>query len=116
MTVRSLPAQADTRTETGTVSADDARFGAAHQATQKIAPLWPLKHFVAVNPFLGMIDKPFADAAQTMANVAGARMTMSRSFYAAALGARRDDRRGSRCRARMRWKAARRTAAECHVP
>ena len=27
-------------------------------ACKKIAPLWPLKHFVAVNPFLGFADSP----------------------------------------------------------
>jgi uncharacterized protein len=59
---------------------------AVDRATRKIAPLWPLKHFVAVNPFLGLSELPFADAARTMARVAGARMTMPRRFYAEAIG------------------------------
>jgi hypothetical protein len=29
------------------------------KACGRIAPLWPLKHFVAVNPFLGFAEKPF---------------------------------------------------------
>lgn len=58
---------------------------AAHAATNKIAPLWSLKTFVAVNPYLGLSSQRFEDAAQTMAQVAGARMTMPRAFYLEAL-------------------------------
>ncbi|MGL4314924.1 MAG: YbcC family protein [Sphingomonas sp.] len=31
-------------------------------ACAKIAPLWPLSTFVAVNPFLGFVDRPFEEA------------------------------------------------------
>ncbi|MFS8137123.1 MAG: YbcC family protein [Thermomonas sp.] len=62
---------------------------AAQRTAGCIAPLWPLKDFVAVNPFLGLVGSPFVKAAQTMACVAGARMTMPRSFYAQALACRR---------------------------
>ena len=55
------------------------------RVTAGFAPVWPLEHFVAVNPFLGLADRSFVDAAQTMALVAGARMTMPRKFYAEAL-------------------------------
>jgi uncharacterized protein YbcC (UPF0753/DUF2309 family)/NADH:ubiquinone oxidoreductase subunit 5 (subunit L)/multisubunit Na+/H+ antiporter MnhA subunit len=55
------------------------------RVTKGFAPVWPLEHFVAVNPFLGLAERSFADAAQTMARVAGARMTMPRPFYAEAL-------------------------------
>jgi hypothetical protein len=58
---------------------------AAREAAAKIAPLWPLKHFVAVNPFVGLGDKSLPDVAVLMANVAGARVTMPRSFYAEAI-------------------------------
>ena len=54
-------------------------------ATKAIAPLWPLKHFVAVNPFLGLAHRSFGDAAAVMARTAGARITMPRSFYARAI-------------------------------
>ncbi len=65
----------------------------AERATRRIAPLWPLKHFVAVNPFLGLTDQTFVDAAQIMALVADARMTMPRQFYidAMATGRIRDE-------------------------
>ncbi|XBQ09887.1 MAG: DUF2309 domain-containing protein [Salinarimonas sp.] len=52
-------------------------------ACGRIAPLWPLKHFVAVNPYLGLIDQSFAEAASTLARISGARLTLPRSSYAA---------------------------------
>ncbi len=55
------------------------------QATRTIAPVWPLRHFVAVNPFLGLSEQTFMQAAQTLDRVAGARLTMPRSFYADAI-------------------------------
>lgn len=54
---------------------------AARRACRRIAPLWPLKHFVAVNPFLGMTDRSFVDAARLMVQAAGAHMTMPLAFY-----------------------------------
>jgi uncharacterized protein YbcC (UPF0753/DUF2309 family) len=64
-------------------NADKAQLvlDAARHACRRIAPLWPLKHFVAVNPFLGMTDRSFTDAARLMGETAGARMTMPRGFY-----------------------------------
>ncbi|UGB39544.1 YbcC family protein [Frateuria soli] len=66
-----------------------AVLDAAAQACQRIAPLWPLTQFVAVNPFLGLTDRTFTDAAGLMARVAGARMTMPRAFYREAIAAGR---------------------------
>ncbi|MFW6217968.1 MAG: putative inorganic carbon transporter subunit DabA [Verrucomicrobiota bacterium] len=42
------------------------------EACAKIAPLWPLQHFVAVNPYLGYADKDFAEAARELNRVADA--------------------------------------------
>jgi uncharacterized protein YbcC (UPF0753/DUF2309 family) len=50
-----------------------------------VAPLWPLESFVAVNPFLGMTELPFAEVADRMGKVAGARLTMPRAFYRRAI-------------------------------
>lgn len=61
----------------------------AEQASRRIAPLWPLRHFVAVNPFLGLTHQRFVDAAQTMAQAAGAHMTMPRKFYLEAMASGR---------------------------
>jgi len=58
---------------------------AIKRACGKIAPLWPLKHFVAVNPFLGFSDQSFAAATATLRRVAGIDMLMPRAFYRQAL-------------------------------
>lgn len=60
-------------------------LAAADAATRTVAPLWPLRHFVAVNPFLGMTGKTFAEAAAEMAALAGARTTAPRNLIAKAL-------------------------------
>lgn len=63
-------------------------IGAAiHRACNKIAPLWPLKHFVAVNPFLGFSEQSFAATCATLRRVAGVEMLMPRAFYRDALAA-----------------------------
>ncbi|QPC95910.1 YbcC family protein [Mesorhizobium sp. INR15] len=58
------------------------------RACGKIAPLWPLKHFVAVNPFLGFSDQSFAATTATLRRVAGIDMLMPRAFYRQALSDR----------------------------
>jgi uncharacterized protein YbcC (UPF0753/DUF2309 family) len=50
-------------------------------ACERIAPLWPLKHFVAVNPFFGLRDLTFQDASDTLARVAGSKLYMDWSYY-----------------------------------
>lgn len=55
------------------------------RACGKIAPLWPLKHFVAVNPFLGLGDQTFPRACAALRRVAGVDMLMPRAFYRQAL-------------------------------
>ncbi len=59
------------------------------QACNRIAPLWPLKHFVAVNPFLGFTHQSFHATCATMYRVARADMLMPRSFYREALASGR---------------------------
>ncbi|MGA0845159.1 MAG: YbcC family protein [Luteolibacter sp.] len=44
---------------------------AVQSALDRIAPLWPLEHFVAVNPFLGYLQHPFADACSQMRQTSG---------------------------------------------
>jgi uncharacterized protein len=50
-------------------------------ACAHIAPLWPLKHFVAVNPFFGLSDKTFQNASDTLARILGHGIYMSRDYY-----------------------------------
>ncbi|MGC9237366.1 MAG: putative inorganic carbon transporter subunit DabA, partial [Thiomonas sp.] len=45
-------------------------------ACARIAPLWPLKHFVAVNPYFGLRDLRFQDASDLLARVAGSSLYM----------------------------------------
>ncbi|BAM92367.1 conserved hypothetical protein [Bradyrhizobium oligotrophicum S58] len=64
----------------------DARLVARiDSACQRIAPLWPLKQFVAVNPFLGFTGQSFAATAATFERVVRTRMLMPRAFYRQAL-------------------------------
>jgi uncharacterized protein YbcC (UPF0753/DUF2309 family) len=51
------------------------------KACKKIAPVWPLENFVAVNPYLGFTDKKFENVAQELAAVGGIQMTLPSSFY-----------------------------------
>jgi uncharacterized protein YbcC (UPF0753/DUF2309 family) len=51
------------------------------QARKRIAPLWPLESFVAVNPFLGLSSQRFEEACQTLKRVTGAGMLMPREHY-----------------------------------
>ena len=50
-------------------------------ATDRIAPVWPLDRFVAVNPYLGLQDLDIHDAAVRLERVAGARSTLSGDGY-----------------------------------
>lgn len=54
---------------------------ALRRACARIAPVWPLERFVAVNPYLGMIAEEFPQVAGRLRKVAGARMTLPASFY-----------------------------------
>lgn len=59
----------------------DALNRAIQQACRRLAPVWPLSSFVAVNPFLGFADMPFAQAAGELRRLTGARLLMPRAFY-----------------------------------
>ena len=54
-------------------------------ACNRIAPLWPLKNFVAVNPFLGFAQQTFEATCATLRRVAGVDMLMPRAFFRQAL-------------------------------
>jgi len=53
----------------------------ADEALSRIAPLWPLSRFVAVNPFVGLSSMPFAAAAGVLARNAGTPLALPPSFY-----------------------------------
>ncbi|TFV95661.1 DUF2309 domain-containing protein [Algoriphagus kandeliae] len=51
------------------------------KVSKRIAPSWPLKNFVAVNPYAGFTDTPYADTARILGSRAGIGMTMPLAFY-----------------------------------
>jgi len=53
-------------------------------ACERIAPVWPLDRFVAVNPFHGLRDQSFPEAAAILERVAGARLYAPRTELRAA--------------------------------
>ncbi len=71
-----------TRTES---TVDHHVLGALQRACDRVAPVWPLDRFVAVNPYLGLADHRFVDAAELLASAAGARPALPADFYLAAI-------------------------------
>lgn len=53
----------------------------ARHACLRVPPLWPLQSFVAVNPFVGLIDRPFAEVCEYMKRVTHESMLMSAEYF-----------------------------------
>jgi uncharacterized protein len=53
-------------------------------ALGRIPPLWPLRHFVAVNPFVGLLNQPFNEACALLQRTTGGVPLQSPSDYLAA--------------------------------
>jgi uncharacterized protein YbcC (UPF0753/DUF2309 family) len=51
------------------------------EACARIPPLWPLKSFVAVNPFVGLSNMPFVDACALLSRVTHGDLVMPLSYY-----------------------------------
>lgn len=68
-----------------TSAASTHRRDAARTACARIAPLWPLRHFVAVNPFLAETSQNFAQACFDYAHILGSRLVQPRMWYREAL-------------------------------
>jgi len=54
---------------------------AVAEACRRISPLWPLQNFVAVNPFLGLSDMSFQQAAQLIDQVGHGAILMGSKYY-----------------------------------
>ena len=52
------------------------------EACGRISPLWPLRNFVAVNPFLGLSDRHFLEAAALMERIGHGGTLMASGSYA----------------------------------
>lgn len=61
----------------------DVVAAAVERASARIAPVWPLQHFVAVNPFIGLSERSFAEACEYTTRVGQGAMLMPIGFYAA---------------------------------
>lgn len=61
------------------------------RASARVAPVWPLRDFVAVNPFLGLADQRFEEAAATLRRVAGRDLLPERAWFDAAVAEGRID-------------------------
>ncbi len=68
-------------TKTGKLDAMEFLNQRIDNACNRIAPLWPLKNFVAVNPFVGMSDMSFQKASDTIARIVGKGIYMPRKYY-----------------------------------
>ena len=58
-------------------------------ACKRIPPLWTLKNFVAVNPFVGLSDRHFIAAAKLMQKVGHGEMLESAEFFRAQISSGR---------------------------
>jgi uncharacterized protein YbcC (UPF0753/DUF2309 family) len=70
---------------------------ALDSAAEKIAPVWPLDQWIAVNPWWGMKHLPVEHAERELAERAGASLTMPNAFYQDAWESGRIQRRDLRC-------------------
>ncbi|MDX1680650.1 MAG: DUF2309 domain-containing protein [Akkermansiaceae bacterium] len=67
---------------TDTTSTSPVQLSAAIQtATRRIAPLWPLTHFVAVNPFVGLTGQRFQDACRVLNRATGKMPMLTAAQY-----------------------------------
>jgi hypothetical protein len=58
------------------------RLRQAIQSVQdKIAPVWPLKDYVAVNPFLGMTNRDLLSARRSLRMVSDVELMMPIEYY-----------------------------------
>jgi len=51
------------------------------QINRVVPPMWPLKDYVAVNPFTGLTDERFLDVRQMLCDVRECDMLMSRAYF-----------------------------------
>ncbi|MEM9328423.1 MAG: putative inorganic carbon transporter subunit DabA, partial [Bacteroidota bacterium] len=56
-----------------------------HDGVKKIAPLWSLENFVAVNPYLGLAGKQFSEAMSFLSKTGKTKATLPADFYLQAM-------------------------------
>ena len=55
--------------------------GVMQRVRERITPVWPLKDFVAVNPYAGFVDQEFLTARRSLRNVSDAETLMPVDYY-----------------------------------
>lgn len=71
-----------TSTHTSSRQNPQALLSLIEETCRKIAPVWPLDSFVAVNPYLGLIDRPFTEVGNYLAETTGEYLYMDRAWFA----------------------------------
>lgn len=69
------------KTRTNSKTQTTAIVDTLRRACKKIAPVWPLENFVAVNPYLGLTNQKFEDVAIDLAAAGDIQMTLPTDFY-----------------------------------
>jgi len=67
--------------ETEVTATNEPLQSLVQSACKRIPPLWTLKHFVAANPFFGLRDRHFLEAANLLRQVGHGEMLMPAAFY-----------------------------------
>ena len=75
-----MPSPVIPQTSSFTIS-EPGLNAALDAALPRISPLWPLSHFVAVNPFVGLIDRPFPEACGLLQRAVGEAPLQSPAEY-----------------------------------
>lgn len=81
MTPTLTPPTPDPTTASVPLTPENPTAPAVQDACRRIPPLWPLRRFVAVNPFLGLSDLHFLAAAARLRRVAHGEILMSADYY-----------------------------------
>ena len=71
----------DLKSETVAATATTSVVEMLERVTNRIAPMWPLDQFIAVNPYWGFRDQPIAETARQLRALSGSPLLMPRKFY-----------------------------------
>lgn len=85
-------------------------------ALARIPPLWPLRHFVAVNPFVGLAGQTFASACDLLQRTMGAAPLQPLADYRRAFAAGEIEQADLAAVARAPWSPAKLQAALASLP
>ena len=67
--------------ETAMAEENQSLRDTVQSVSQRIPPLWSLRNFVAVNPFLGLRERHFLDAARLLRRVGHGDILMPAAYY-----------------------------------